>query len=257
MFRNDDTSVLRREIDRFKLPMFIAELNADSGHFELLALNTAHEAHSGMVMSEVINRPLHSFMPHEEAEAVNERYARCVSNAGQIRYREMLHMPRGPLIWDTTLHHVQSYRGLDRVVGSAIVVERVQRDNRDTLAFEDVRYFAATSSFKLEQISTVLDAAEKGLIDPAKLTGSAGMLAGLCRAIDSTMQELRSIAQERLDAEANPTVHLIDMEDASASEGDEIEAAIAALVDMADNLPTPPVRKVSEAAPLARSVFRQ
>ncbi len=181
MFRNDDTSVLRREIDRFKLPMFIAELNADSGHFELLALNTAHEAHSGMVMDEVINRPLHSLMPYEEAEAVNERYARCVSNAGQIRYREMLHMPRGPLIWDTTLHHVQSYRGLDRVVGSAIVVERVQRDNRDTLAFEDVRYFAATSSFKLEQISTVLDAAEKGLIDPAKLTGSAGMLAGLPR----------------------------------------------------------------------------
>ena len=108
MFRNDDTSVLRREIDRFKLPMFIAELNADSGHFELLALNTAHEAHSGMVMDEVINRPLHSLMPYEEAEAVNERYARCVSNAGQIRYREMLHMPRGPLIWDTTLHHVQS-----------------------------------------------------------------------------------------------------------------------------------------------------
>ena len=179
MFRNDDTSVLRREIDRFKLPMFIAELNNDSGHFELLALNTAHEAHSGMVMEEVINRPLHAFMNEDEAEAVNERYARCVSNAGQIRFREMLHMPRGPLIWDTTLHHVQSHRGRDRVVGSAIVVERVQRDNRDTLAFEDVRYFAATSSFKLEQISTVLDAAEKGLIDPSKLTGSAGMLAGL------------------------------------------------------------------------------
>ncbi|WOI30223.1 hypothetical protein [Sulfitobacter dubius] len=255
MFRNEDTSVLRREIDRFKLPMFIAELNNDNGHFELLALNTAHEANSGMVMAEVIKRPLHAIMPEDEAEAVNERYARCVSNAGQIRYREMLHMPRGPLIWDTTLHYVQSDRGIDRVVGSAIVVERVQRDNRDTLAFEDVRYFAATSSFKLEQISTVLDAAEKGLIDPAKLTGSAGMLAGLCRAIDSTMQELRPIAQERLEADANPTVHLIDVDSADIQEGDEIEAAIAALVDMADNLPTPPANKTSAASPLARSVF--
>ena len=76
MFRNDDSDVLRRELDRFKLPMFIAELDSDSGHFELLALNTAHEAHSGMVMSEVISRPLHDFMPFEEAEAVNQRYAR-------------------------------------------------------------------------------------------------------------------------------------------------------------------------------------
>lgn len=257
MFRNDDSELLRRELDRFKLPMFIAELDSDSGHFELLALNTAHEAHSGMVMSEVISRPLHDFMPFEEAEAVNQRYARCVSEGTQIRYREMLHMPRGPLIWDTTLHYVRSHAGRDRIVGSAIVVERVKRDNRDTLAFEDVRYFAATSSFKLDQISSVLDAAEKGLIDPARLTGSAGMLAGLCRAIDSTMQELRGIAQERLDAEANPTVHLIDLDRGNARENDEVEAAIAALVDLAGNLDTPPSSEVTEAAPLARSGFRQ
>jgi len=71
------------------------------------------------------------------------------------------------------------------------------------------------------------------------------------------MQELRSIAQERLDAEATPTVHLIDMDGGTNGDSDEIEAAIAALVDMADNLPTAPNRKISEAAPLARSVFRQ
>ena len=257
MFRNDDTSVLRRELDRFKLPMFVAELNAENGHFELLALNAVHEAHSGLVMNEVVHRPLHDFMPHDEAEAVNQRYARCVSEATHIRYREMLHMPRGPLIWDTTLHHIQSNRGADRVVGSAIVVERVQRDNRDTLAFEDVRYFAATSSYKLEQISSVLDAAEKGLIDPSKLTGSAGMLAGLCRAIDSTMQELRGIAQERLDAEPTPTVHLIDLESEEDHGGGEVEAAILELVNLAGNLSTAPASQPIQAAPLARSTFRQ
>ncbi|MEX3315877.1 hypothetical protein [Sulfitobacter sp. PS-8MA] len=257
MFRNDDTSVLRRELDRFKLPMFIAELNAQSGHFEILALNAEHEVHSGMVMKDVICRPLHDFMPFEEAEAINQRYARCVSEATQIRYREMLHMPRGPLIWDTTLHHVQTPRGVDRVVGSAIVVERVKRDNRDTLAFEDVRYFAATSSFKLEQISSVLDAAEKGLIDPAKLTGSAGMLAGLCRAIDSTMQELRGIAQERLDAEPAQGVHLIDLDTEEEEGENEVEAAISALVDLAGNLTTPPASKPIHAAPMARSGYRQ
>ena len=253
MFRNDDTSVLRRELDRFKLPMFIAELNADSGHFEILALNAEHEAHSGMVMKDVICRPLHDFMPFEEAEAVNQRYARCVSDAAPIRYREMLHMPRGPLIWDTTLHYVQTPRGADRVVGSAVVVERVKRDNRDTLAFEDVRYFAATSSFKLEQISNVLDAAEKGLIDPAKLTGSAGMLAGLCRAIDSTMQELRGIAQERLDAEPAPGMHLIDLDNDEDKGENEVEAAISALVDLAGNLTTPPASAPPQAARIARS----
>tara|TARA_R110002049_G_scaffold23781_7_gene84896 strand:- start:117250 stop:118014 length:765 start_codon:yes stop_codon:yes gene_type:complete len=242
MFRNNDTAALRRQLDRFNVPMFIAELADDGSGFHLLALNAEHETQSGMMMDTVICRPLAEVMPPDQADQVNRRYARCIAQGQQQRYREMLHMPRGSMIWDTTLHHVLSYDGIDRVIGSAVVVERVQRDNRDTLAFEDVRYFAATSSCKLEQISTVLDAAEKGLIDPSRLTGSAGMLAGLCRAIDSTMQELRSIAQERLAATPNPTVNLIEPQGNGRT--DEVEAAIAALVDLAGNLPTAPLDDV-------------
>ena len=47
---------------------------------------------------------------------------------------------------------------------------------------------------RLEQISSVLDTVEQRITPPEPLIGSIAMLASLCRSIDATMQELRSIS---------------------------------------------------------------
>ncbi len=236
MFRTQDIDKLRAQIDRFNVPMFVAELLPDGSGFQVLALNDAHEKQSGMMMEEVARKPLKSLLSKNEAAAVEGRYTRCITGEPQLRYREMLHMPRGALIWDTTLHHIlpSEMGGADRIVGNAIVVERVQRDQFDTLAFEDVRYFATMSSQKLCQIGSVLDAVEDGRIRPETLAKSVIFLAGLCRTIDATMQELRQIAQGRLDAQYNPTMHLIQD---SAESHDEVQQAIAALIKLSTDVP--------------------
>lgn len=249
MFRTDDPARLRAQLDHFNVPMFIVQPSAQGDDFKLLALNASHEAKTGLQMRDVIGRPLAEILPPAQARDVKERYSTCITRTPEMRYREKLVMPGGEMIWDTTLHHFLSHRGVDRIVGSAVVVEYVQRDDRDTLAFEDVRYFASSSQFNLRHMASVLEAVEQGTIPPERLAGSAAMLAGLCRAIDVTMQELRSIAEGRLDARLNPEKPLIaSSEDRTSLCQTEVETAMAALIDAANCVPQYPRESVSSGA---------
>ncbi|MEH6644094.1 hypothetical protein [Sulfitobacter sp.] len=238
MFKSNSTSKMREQLDRLAIPMFIAELRADDSQFEILALNATHETHSGMVMADVIHRPLSDILPAEEAREVNTRYSRCIQHDGPVRYREQLRMPHGAMIWDTSLSHLSLPDGRERVIGTAVIVKRIKRHDLDTLAFHDVEYFAASSSMRLNQISDVLEAVESGHISPEQLAGSAGMLAALCRSIDETMRELRRIATDRL-AQEDQMLPLIASKDSAFSDaGCEVDSAINALIAAANNLNT-------------------
>lgn len=71
-------------------------------------------------------------------------------------------------------------------------------DARDTLAFEDVSYYAATSSMRLGLVCDALTAVETGNISTERLSTSAGMLAGLCQSVSETLEHLRRTADLRL-----------------------------------------------------------
>jgi|GEM_PF-1424319 len=236
MFKSNDTSKMRKQLDRFAIPMFIAELRTDDSQFEILALNAAHETHSGMVMADVIHRPLSDILPAEEAREVNTRYSRCIQQDGPVRYREQLCMPHGTMIWDTSLSRLSLPDGRERVIGTAVIVKRVKRHDLDTLAFQDVEYFSSSSSMRLNQITDVLEAVESGRISPEQLAGSAGMLAALCRSIDETMRELRGIATDRL-AQEHQQLPLIESKDSAFANAEcEIDNAINALIAAGNNL---------------------
>lgn len=242
MFRSDDANLLRSQLDRFSIPMFMAQLDPGTDRFFMLALNEHHERETGMTTADVAGKPLDAVLPPDQADIVNQRYLGCIRQSAPLRYREQLKMPRGQMIWDTTLHHIIGRGGVHRVVGSAIVVHRISRDQRDTLAFEDVRYFSTTSSCQLQHIVQLLEAIESGALHQSALQGSAGVLAGLCRSIDKTMQDLRAIAQERLAVGSAPATHLLGPSNA-APQFDEVEKAMSALMALADTLPRGDFRK--------------
>lgn len=229
MFRSLDANRLRSQINRFDVPMFVAEMLPDAVSFRFLAINEAHERESGLRMPEVAGKPMTSVLSPRDAGRVQAHFSRCIKEAPQMRYRELLALPRGPMIWETTLHHIlpRDSGGADRIVGNSVAIERLERDPYDTLAFEDIRYFAATSSYKLGQIANVLDAVEQGRIAPERIADSVALIAGLCRTIDVTMQELRIKAQDRLSVQATPTLHLADQ---TLPELEGIQQAIAALI---------------------------
>lgn len=107
-------------------------------------------------------------------------------------------------------------------------IDQATQNNLDTLAFEDVSYFATTSAMRLVQISEVLSAYETGEISRERLTGSAGMLAGMCRSVNETLDQLRKIAEKRL---ANaPAVTLCDYPTAPRYPTLEIDSALSTVM---------------------------
>ena len=63
MFRSNDIGVLRNQIDRFDLPIFVAQRSEMSGEFEFLALNLACERQTGVAMQDIVLKPLERIFP--------------------------------------------------------------------------------------------------------------------------------------------------------------------------------------------------
>ncbi|OAN73613.1 hypothetical protein A8B82_19045 [Sulfitobacter sp. EhC04] len=242
MFTTANVRDLRRQIDRFNVPMFIIQRYRDTHTFEILALNRRYEVESGMSMDAIQGKPLTDLLPPKQAAAVGEKYEKCLTEKAPQRYREVLDLPRGSMIWDTTLQYAEIAGQPDRIIGSAIVLERIEHDDHDEHAFQDMRYLAAASGCELGKVSALLEAVERGHFDSKRLAGSAGMLAGLCRTIDYKLNEIRAAAEKRINDRAaralGPArVHLIETPTSHNHNADEVDAAIAALVDLIGTMP--------------------
>ena len=233
MFRSNDIGVLRNQIDRFDLPIFVAQRSEMSGEFEFLALNLACERQTGVAMQDIVLKPLEKIFPRAQAKRIQSRYALCVEQAPPLRYRETLDLPCGLIAWETTLHHVLTNNGEHRVVGSATQFSKVYRDALDIAAFQDVRYYSSFSGWKLDQIIQVLDAYDQGAIPNAQLSATMQALSGLCRSVASSMQHLRSTADDRLRTSAERTFDQIGDTDTAQSPS-EVEKAMSAIMDMFD-----------------------
>ncbi len=242
MFTTADVRDLRRQIDRFNVPMFIAQRYRDTDTFEILALNRRHEIESGMSMEGVMGKPLSDLLPPKQAAATAAKYEKCLTEKTPLRYREVLNLPSGSMIWDTTLQYAHIAGQPDRIIGSAIVLERIEHDDHDELAFQDMRYLAAASGCELGKVSALLEAVEQGHFNSERLAGSAGMLAGLCRTIDSKLNEIRTAAERRINdraarAVAPARVHLIETPKSQTHNTDEVDAAIAAIAALIGAMP--------------------
>ncbi|MFC6759430.1 hypothetical protein ACFQFQ_07865 [Sulfitobacter porphyrae] len=79
MFTTADVRDLRRQIDRFNVPMFIVQRYRDTDTFEILALNRRHEIESGMSMEGVMGKPLSDLLPPKQAAAVAAKYEKCLT----------------------------------------------------------------------------------------------------------------------------------------------------------------------------------
>ena len=70
MFRSNDIGVLRNQIDRFDLPIFVAQRSEMSGEFEFLALNLACERQTGVAMQDIVLKPLERIFPRAQAKRI-------------------------------------------------------------------------------------------------------------------------------------------------------------------------------------------
>lgn len=198
MFDTLDPDALREEIDIFQVPMFAAERRRVDEPFRILGINRAHERISGFRNSELRGRSPDEILPPSQAKQVIGHYTACVETGRSQRYREVLDMSEGSILWDTTIQPITMQCGRQRVLGSAVYLRHISRPQGDQLAFEDVQYFSAQAAFQLSQVSTYLDAVENGELEPNHMHDSIAALAGICRSIDRALTDIRSVADAQI-----------------------------------------------------------
>ena len=204
MLQTNNATKLRRKIDAFPMPLFIADLRHEASEFEFRAFNNAHEKAMGLRMYDVINRPLSQVFHPAQAREVNTHFARCVSGDIPMQCRERLKTPSGMIEWDFSPYAVDLPLQGKRIIGFALGKPGPQRDTRDISALEDIDYFATNSEMRMHQLASVFTGLEERMITADALYSSANMLAGLCNSVSETLEQMRAIAKDRL-AEAQPS----------------------------------------------------
>ncbi|MBC4019326.1 hybrid sensor histidine kinase/response regulator [Siccirubricoccus deserti] len=98
--------------------LFVISVLPDGG-FSIEELNPAHQAATGLRMSEIRGKRLEEQVPAETAEAVVAKYRRAVETGEVQAYRETLDIGAGTRHWDTVLVPVPGPNGrVMRLVGS-------------------------------------------------------------------------------------------------------------------------------------------
>lgn len=199
MFELDDADLLHEQLNIFQVPMFIAERRGPGEAFRLLAINEAHSRVSGLMMCHVAGRGPEDILPPDQAADVSAKYARCADSQQSLRYREVLDLADGPMLWDTTIQPIPMDSDGQRILGNAVYLKRVHSPGGTQLAFEDVQFFSAQAAFQLGQVSTYIDALDRQAGLPDDYRSRLGVVSGICRSIDSALADIRAVAERQLD----------------------------------------------------------
>jgi hypothetical protein len=202
MLFTTDAKELRNILDEFDLPMFVAELRDDADHdeFVLLANNTLHEQITGLRLEDLTMRRPSELLPADQAREVNRHYGECVDRRGLTQYSEILNLPEGPIVWDTTLRFLDAGPTCKRIIGSATCLQKLGHDMRETAAFEDVQWHAVDATYKISKLSALTEAILKHDVTPTQLINSAQAMDGLLRMITENLYDIRKVAEDRLSA---------------------------------------------------------
>lgn len=99
-----------------------------TGEFAFEGLNRAHEIATGLTNAQIAGRRPHECLPRATADAVTARYRACLTAGGPISYTEVLDLPSGVRVWETSLVPVRGPDGrINLLLGRASDVTEQRR----------------------------------------------------------------------------------------------------------------------------------
>lgn len=117
MFDSTDIRALRATLDCIPVAMFAAGRPTPADAFRVHCINRQHEDESGLANIDVSGlRPM-EFLPAEEGEAVESRYAFSARHGKMIGYSEVLHLNGRETRWHTVLYPVAMPKQEQRIIG--------------------------------------------------------------------------------------------------------------------------------------------
>lgn len=186
MFQNEDPDHLTATLDRYAVPMFIADRRPGKD-WRLQCVNAAHSRLTGMTTASVHGLSPHDLLDPHEADAVTSRYSSCINRDEVIHYGETLHIAGRATRWQTTLQPAVLPTGGDRVIGTALHFQpEVVAENGG-----DADYFAAIAQMQFQKVQVFLDSLENRADLPLDARQKAMMVAGLMRSLDHVLSDVR------------------------------------------------------------------
>lgn len=190
LFTSDDHFTLASTLDQMAVPMFAAERDSADAPFRMVCVNAAHTARTGMTKRQVRNKRLCDLLPGQAGAEIQARYAFCADGAKATTYNERLVLNGIQMDWNTTLQPVTLSNGTERVVGTAIALDRPA----DVRSAEEAAYFSANAQMQVGKLQFFLDMLEGRRDVPADMRGMAMMVSNLTRSIDAVLGDIRALA---------------------------------------------------------------
>jgi len=190
LFTSDDHFTLASTLDQMAVPMFAAERESPDAPFRMVCVNQAHTERTGMTKRQVRNKRLCDLLPAEDARDVQARYATCADDALATSYNERLVLNGLQMDWNTTLQPIKLSNGVERVIGTAIALDRPP----DARSAEEAAYFSAHAQMQVGKLRFFLDMLEDRRDVPADMRGMAIMVGNLTRSIDAVLGDIRALA---------------------------------------------------------------
>ncbi len=135
----------------FDTPMFMLLVDPDRT-LRFLGLNRAHETATGIQSTTIAGHTPHAVLPPRLADAVAERYRRCLESGVPLTYEELLELPTGPRAWRTTLVPVMDEGRISAIIGTSFDI--TQKNAQLDASLSEL----ATLKRRAEQLRTLSNA---------------------------------------------------------------------------------------------------
>ena len=192
MFVDGTLAQVREQLDLFNVPSFWIEALDTDDEFRIKGINAAYERASGMNDSMVTNRLPREVLPEAQADAVMHRYRTCYERGRSISYEEVLEMPNGKFLWNTTLVPVISAdRGRCVGVFGSAVVAQVLEQHREMAAFHEIGYLADDARIRLSGVKAVVELLQSKNCGRDDVLNAADLIGNVSECVDHALISMR------------------------------------------------------------------
>lgn len=190
-FTSEDHDTLTSILNAVPVPMFAAERYSTADPFHFICVNLAHSRKTGLLTENIRNKRPAEILSPQDAANVESQYLRCAAIGRPLTYEERLVLNGAASDWNTTLQPFDLPDGRQRIVGTAIVIERAPI--HETL--DDAAYYSALAQMQVGKLRQFLTVVEKRRDVPRDLRGMAMMVGNITQSIDAVLDDIRALSE--------------------------------------------------------------
>ena len=205
---------MRGVIDKLDLAIVVVERMADGRGFRICAANTAFGAQAGVDAARLEGSDVADLLPADQAVQLLYRLRKCAGTGLVMTCPELISLPAGDLVREATFIPARRDHLPEdtppRVLWAGLKLERVEHDDRDRRAFDDVRYYSADAARQIGQVTAALEAIGNSPANQQRLQPAALTLAAICRSAEQSLNRIDERSEHLIGMAEAPATYLAE-----------------------------------------------